>query len=48
VVVRVARLLTSSLPCLLPQKWIDAGILLGIQFGNATLGWYETTKAAGK
>lgn len=21
------------------QNWIDAGILLGIQFGNATLGW---------
>ncbi|PSC73000.1 p-type h+-atpase isoform C [Micractinium conductrix] len=28
------------------QNWIDAGILLGIQFANATLGWYETTKAA--
>lgn len=21
------------------QNWIDAGILLGIQFANATLGW---------
>lgn len=28
------------------QNWIDAGILLGIQFANATLGWYETVKAA--
>lgn len=28
------------------QNWIDAGILLGIQFVNATLGWYETIKAA--
>jgi magnesium-transporting ATPase (P-type) len=28
------------------KNWIDAGILLGIQFANATLGWYETVKAA--
>ncbi len=28
------------------QQWADAGILLIIQFGNATLGWYETVKAA--
>jgi hypothetical protein len=28
------------------ENWIDAGILLGIQFANATLGWYETIKAA--
>jgi H+-transporting ATPase len=28
------------------QQWIDAGILLIIQFANATLGWYETVKAA--
>ena len=28
------------------QQWADAGILLIIQFGNATLGWYETIKAA--
>jgi hypothetical protein len=28
------------------KNWIDAGILLGIQFANATLGWYETIKAA--
>ena len=28
------------------QNWIDAGILLFIQFANATLGWYETVKAA--
>jgi len=27
-------------------NWIDAIILLGIQFLNATLGWYETIKAA--
>lgn len=27
------------------QNWLDAGILLGIQFANATIGWYETTKA---
>ena len=27
-------------------NWIDAIILLGIQFINATLGWYETIKAA--
>jgi H+-transporting ATPase len=27
------------------QNWPDAGILLGIQFANATIGWYETTKA---
>mmetsp|Transcript_34189 Transcript_34189/g.75828 ORF Transcript_34189/g.75828 Transcript_34189/m.75828 type:complete len:1030 (+) Transcript_34189:195-3284(+) len=27
------------------QNWIDFGILMGIQFANATLGWYETTKA---
>ncbi|KAK9815431.1 hypothetical protein WJX72_003597 [[Myrmecia] bisecta] len=27
------------------QNYIDAGILLGIQFANATIGWYETTKA---
>ncbi|EFJ47104.1 hypothetical protein VOLCADRAFT_105176 [Volvox carteri f. nagariensis] len=27
------------------QNWPDFGILLGIQFINATLGWYETTKA---
>eukprot|EP00243_Klebsormidium_subtile_P003303 TRINITY_DN16657_c0_g1_i1.p1 TRINITY_DN16657_c0_g1~~TRINITY_DN16657_c0_g1_i1.p1 ORF type:complete len:982 (+),score=329.76 TRINITY_DN16657_c0_g1_i1:182-3127(+) len=28
------------------QNWLDMGILLGIQFINATIGWYETTKAA--
>lgn len=28
------------------QNWLDAGILLIIQFVNATLGWYETVKAA--
>ncbi|GLC35933.1 hypothetical protein PLESTB_000520800 [Pleodorina starrii] len=27
------------------ENWADMGILLGIQFVNATLGWYETTKA---
>ncbi|KAG2442954.1 hypothetical protein HXX76_003029 [Chlamydomonas incerta] len=27
------------------ENWADMGILLGIQFTNATLGWYETTKA---
>ncbi|KAJ9446732.1 Cation transporter/ATPase [Diplonema papillatum] len=27
------------------QNWPDAAILLGIQLGNATIGWYETTKA---
>ena len=27
------------------QNWTDMGILLGIQFGNAFLGYYETTKA---
>jgi len=27
------------------QNWADFGILMGIQFINATLGWYETTKA---
>lgn len=27
------------------QNWPDGGILLGIQFANATIGWYETTKA---
>ncbi|KAG2499210.1 hypothetical protein HYH03_002791 [Edaphochlamys debaryana] len=27
------------------QNWPDFGILLGIQFINATLGWYETSKA---
>lgn len=27
------------------ENWADMGILLGIQFLNATLGWYETTKA---
>lgn len=27
------------------QNWIDFGILMGIQFLNAFLGWYETTKA---
>ncbi|GLI68820.1 hypothetical protein VaNZ11_013324 [Volvox africanus] len=27
------------------QNWPDFGILMGIQFINATLGWYETTKA---
>jgi H+-transporting ATPase len=27
------------------QNWPDGAILLGIQFGNATIGWYETTKA---
>jgi len=27
------------------QNWPDGGILLAIQFGNATIGWYETTKA---
>lgn len=28
------------------QNWIDFGILMGIQFANATIGWYETVKAA--
>lgn len=28
------------------QQWIDAAILCVIQFANATLGWYETIKAA--
>lgn len=28
------------------QNWIDMGILLAIQFINATIGWYETVKAA--
>jgi len=28
------------------QNWLDAGILLIIQMVNATLGWYETVKAA--
>ncbi|EFJ47201.1 hypothetical protein VOLCADRAFT_61631, partial [Volvox carteri f. nagariensis] len=27
------------------ENWADMGILFGIQFVNATLGWYETTKA---
>lgn len=27
------------------ENWADFGILLAIQFINATLGWYETTKA---
>jgi H+-transporting ATPase len=27
------------------QNWPDGAILLAIQFGNATIGWYETTKA---
>ena len=27
------------------SNWPDGGILLCIQFGNATIGWYETTKA---
>ncbi|MEW5303187.1 MAG: hypothetical protein WDW36_005903 [Sanguina aurantia] len=27
------------------ENWPDMGILLGIQFINAFLGWYETTKA---
>ncbi|KAG1661528.1 hypothetical protein FOA52_000038 [Chlamydomonas sp. UWO 241] len=27
------------------QNWADFGILMAIQFINATLGWYETTKA---
>ncbi|CUF89536.1 P-type H+-ATPase, putative [Bodo saltans] len=27
------------------QNWPDGGILLFIQFANATIGWYETTKA---
>eukprot|EP00244_Chara_vulgaris_P014500 TRINITY_DN90_c0_g1_i1.p1 TRINITY_DN90_c0_g1~~TRINITY_DN90_c0_g1_i1.p1 ORF type:complete len:986 (-),score=224.87 TRINITY_DN90_c0_g1_i1:2450-5407(-) len=27
------------------QNWLDAAILLCIQFANATIGWYETTKA---
>jgi len=27
------------------QNWIDAGILLGIQFINASIGFYETVKA---
>ena len=27
------------------ENWPDGGILLAIQFGNATIGWYETTKA---
>ncbi|CUE96291.1 P-type H+-ATPase, putative [Bodo saltans] len=27
------------------ENWIDAAILLFIQFANATIGWYETTKA---
>lgn len=28
------------------QNWLDGGILLFIQFANATLGWYESVKAA--
>eukprot|EP00245_Coleochaete_scutata_P008875 TRINITY_DN27_c0_g1_i1.p1 TRINITY_DN27_c0_g1~~TRINITY_DN27_c0_g1_i1.p1 ORF type:complete len:978 (-),score=232.32 TRINITY_DN27_c0_g1_i1:433-3366(-) len=27
------------------ENWLDMGILLAIQFINATIGWYETTKA---
>jgi H+-transporting ATPase len=27
------------------QGWIDMGILLGIQFTNASISFYETTKA---
>lgn len=27
------------------QNWLDACLLLAIQFANATIGWYETTKA---
>lgn len=27
------------------QNWIDMGLLLVIQFTNATIGWYEITKA---
>jgi H+-transporting ATPase len=27
------------------ENWPDGGILLAIQFGNATIAWYETTKA---
>jgi H+-transporting ATPase len=27
------------------QNWPDAAVLLFIQFANATIGWYETTKA---
>lgn len=27
------------------QNWIDMGVLLAIQFINATIGWYEITKA---
>jgi len=27
------------------QNWVDAALLLVIQFSNATIGWHETTKA---
>jgi hypothetical protein len=27
------------------KNWVDAGILLGIQLANATIGWYETMKS---
>ncbi len=30
------------------QNWIDAGILLGIQFANATLGWCVARTLAGR
>ena len=41
--ITIANAVTEGSP---GTNWIDAVILLGIQFINATLGWYETIKAA--
>lgn len=41
--ITIANAVTEGSP---GTNWIDAIILLGIQFINATLGWYETIKAA--
>ena len=41
--ITIANQVTEGSP---GTNWIDAVILLGIQFLNATLGWYETIKAA--
>jgi H+-transporting ATPase len=41
--ITIANQVTEGSP---GTNWIDAVILLAIQFINATLGWYETIKAA--
>ncbi len=41
--ITIANQVTEGTP---GTNWIDAVILLAIQFINATLGWYETIKAA--